>query len=95
MPQKLSISQLSILEKNILHKNYGADTDDMRLSRMESKVFKTQFDEDDAQTRINRLSSAYSANQSMSKYDDNKFTQRMTTALQIGTLILMVLACIL
>ena len=58
-------------------------------------MFGTNFASDDNETRINRISSAYKAQKSADKYDTNKFSQNITTAVQIGTLLLMVLACIL
>ena len=58
-------------------------------------MFGTNFTSDDNETRINRISSAYKAQKSAAKYDTNKFSQNITTAVQIGTLLLMVLACIL
>ena len=58
-------------------------------------MFGTEFVEDDEQTRINRITSAYKAQKNSSKYDSNKFARNMTTAMQIGTILLMMLACIL
>ena len=58
-------------------------------------MFGTTFAEDNEQTRINRISSAYKATKSASRYDSNKFSQNMATAMQIGTMILMILACVL
>lgn len=66
-----------------------------RLSRIESSVFGTSFSGDNESERIARISSAIQAQKSAKRYDSNKFGQNMATAVQIGTLILMVLACIL
>ena len=66
-----------------------------RLSRIESSVFGTVFANDSESERISRISSAINAQKSAKRYDSNKFGQNMATAFQIGTLILMVLACIL
>lgn len=68
---------------------------DNRLSRLESTMFGTTFNSNSEQERLDRISSAYKAQKTASKYDSNKFSQNMATAVQIGTLILMVLACIL
>ena len=86
---------LTTVEKNVLNKTYKSDSTENRLSRLESAMFGTNFASDDNETRINRISSAYKAQKSADKYDTNRFSQNITTAVQIGTLLLMVLACIL
>lgn len=91
-PKKAS---LSTVEKKLLKQNYAQDSTENRLARLENYMFGTEFSSDDTQTRIDRISSAYEAQKSAGKYDSNKFSQNVGTALQIGTLILMVLACIL
>lgn len=91
-PKKVS---LSTIEKKLLHHNYAQDSIENRLSRLENVMFGTEFTSDDTQTRLDRLSSAYQAQKSASKYDSNRFSQNVGTAIQIGTLLLMVLACIL
>ena len=91
-PKKAS---LTTVEKKMLRQTFPNDTTENRLSRLETYMFGTQFSSDDVQTRLDRVSSAYQAQKSAGKYDSNKFTQNMATAMQIGTLILMVLACIL
>lgn len=91
-PKKAS---LSTVEKKLLKQNYDKDTMQNRLARIEQYMFGTVFDGDDEKTRIERISSAYNAQKSSGKYDSNKFAQNMTTGVQIGMLILMVLACIL
>ena len=88
-------ANLASVEKSVFNQSFKNDDMESRLSRIESAMFGTEFSNDDTQTRINRISSAYKAQKSASKYDSNKFTQNMATALQLGTLILMVLACIL
>lgn len=91
-PKKAS---LSTMEKKLMRQNFSNDTMENRLARIENYMFGTEFANDDTQTRIDRISSAYNAQKSSGKYDSNKFSQNMATAMQIGTLILMVLACIL
>ncbi len=91
-PKKVS---LSTVEKKLLRQNYSNDTTENRLARIENFMFGSEFSSDDINTRLNRISSAYNAQKSAGKYDSNKFSQNVGTALQIGTLILMVLACIL
>ena len=86
---------LTAVENNILRRSFQNDTIENRLSRLENRMFGTEFMEDDEQTRINRITSAYKAQKNSSKYDSNKFARNMTTAMQIGTILLMMLACIL
>lgn len=88
-------ANLTTVENAVLHRSFGNDTMENRLARLENAMFGTEFSSDDAATRAERISSAYRAHKSASKYDSNKFSQNMATAMQIGTMILMVLACIL
>lgn len=91
-PAKINLAQV---EKSIFKRSYNNENLDTRLTRLESTMFGTSFKEDSQQERLNRISSAYKATKTASKYDSNKFTQNMATALQVGTLILMILACVL
>ena len=68
---------------------------DNRLSRLESTMFGPTFNSDTQEDRLNRISSAYKAQKTASRYDSNKFSQNMATAMQIGTILLMILACVL
>jgi len=86
---------ISTVENSLYHNNYKNDTMTNRLARVEQSMFGQSFDDDDETTRMERISGAYKAQKSASKYDSNKFTQNMATAMQIGTMILMILACIL
>ena len=78
-----------------MKQNFSDDSMENRLARVEQYMFGTVFEGDDQQTRLDRISSAYNAQKSSGKYDTNKFSQTMGTGMQIGMLILMVLACIL
>lgn len=86
---------LTNIENSVLRRSFQNDTMDNRLNRLENAMFGTEFSEDDEQTRTARISSAYKAHKNASKYDSNRFSRNMTTAVQIGTILLMVLACIL
>ncbi|MGN0031068.1 MAG: hypothetical protein ACI37Q_03845 [Candidatus Gastranaerophilaceae bacterium] len=86
---------ISAIEKKLYKTKYENEPMDTRLSRVESSVFGTVFANDTESERIARLSSAINAQKTAKRYDSNKFSQNMATAFQIGTLILMVLACIL
>lgn len=86
---------LSAIEKTLYKTKFENEPTSTRLSRIESSVFGTTFPNDNEYERISRISSAINAQKSARKYDSNRFNQNMATAVQIGTLILMVLACIL
>lgn len=86
---------LAAMEKSVLKKAYPDDTVSNRLTRLEVKMFSSSFIDDDDQTRLDRVASAYQAKKSSKKYDNNKYTQHMSAAMQIGALLLMVLAAVL
>ena len=65
------------------------------LTQMEYDVFGTEFSNESTQNRIKRLNSVNKARKSSKKYDSQKFSQHMSTAMEIGAMILMVLAMIL
>lgn len=88
-------ANITTVENSILRRSFQNDTMENRLARLENAMFGTQFNSDDNQTRVERISSAYKAQKSATRYDSNKFSQNMATAVQIGTILLMVLACIL
>lgn len=86
---------LSKIEKQIYHKKFDNEPTSTRLTRIETSIFGTSFPNDSDSERLERLSSAIQAQKSASHYDSDKWNRNMATAFQIGTLILMVLACIL
>lgn len=86
---------ISAIEKTLYKTKFENEPMSSRLSRVESSVFGTVFANDSESERLMRLSSAINAQKSAKRYDNNRFGQNMATAFQIGTLILMVLACIL
>lgn len=65
------------------------------LAELEYDMFGTEFSSDDTKTRIKRLNSVNRAKKSSKKYDSQKFQQRMSTAMEIGAMILMILAMVL
>lgn len=87
--------KLAALEMSILKKAYADDSISNRLTRLERSVFQSEYSQDAPAERLDRLNSVQRAKKSSKKYDDNKFSQKMSTAMQIGAMILMVLACIL
>lgn len=87
--------KLSLLEQRLLKNTFGDETNNDRLARLENVVFDTQFYNDDEHERLDRLETALKAKKSSPKYDNNKFQQGLSTAMQIGAMVLMVLAFIL
>jgi len=87
--------ELAALEERILRNTYPNESVNDRLSRLENKVFETDFFYDDAKIRIDRLASVTKAKKSSPKYDNNRYYSKMNTAMQIGSMLLMVLAFIL
>ena len=85
------------------YSNYGNLSDniedkmylDNELTQMEYDTFGTEFSNESPESRIKRLNSVNKAKKSAKKYDSQKFAQRMSTAMEIGAMILMVLAMIL
>ena len=71
-----------------------AFTDD-ELAKLEYDTFGTEFSNEDTNTRLKRLNSVNKAKKSSQKYDSQKFNQRMSTAMEIGAMILMILAMVL
>ena len=65
------------------------------LAQLEYDTFGTEFSNDDTNTRIKRLNSVNKAKKSSNKYDSAKFQQRMSTAMEIGAMLLMILAMVL
>ena len=65
------------------------------LAQLEYNTFGTEFSNEDTQSRIRRLNSVNKAKKSSSKYDSAKFQQRMSTAMEIGAMLLMILAMVL
>ncbi len=65
------------------------------LAQIEYDIFGTEFSNESTQSRIKRLNSVNKAKKSSKKYDSQKFSQHVSTAMEIGAMILMVLAMIL
>ncbi len=91
-PERINLASV---EKSIFKHSFNNDNMPNRLARLESTMFGTTFDTDSQEDRLRRISSAYKAQKTASRYDSNKFSQNMATAMQIGTILLMILACVL
>ncbi len=87
--------QLAGLESILFSKTYSQDPVGLRLNRLERKIFQRDFSSDDDYLRIQRLQAAASAQQTAKIYEANKFQKYASTGMQIGSIILMILALIL
>lgn len=85
---------LDMLEKTVFGKRYSNELTSKRLARLESKVFERTFS-DGEDSRIQRLLAVTTAQKSSQEYDSNKWARRLNTGMQIGSILLMVLAMIL
>lgn len=65
------------------------------LAQLEYNTFGTEFSHEDTKKRLKRLNSVNKAKRSSPRYDSNKFQQRMSTAMEIGAMLLMILAMVL
>lgn len=88
-------SELMRLEQTIFGKLYAEDSTSRRLSRLEKKVLNKNFSAEPDELRIERLSTVANAQQSAQIYKENKLMQHLSTGIQIGGMILMILAMIL
>lgn len=87
--------QLAGLETTLFSKTYSQDPVGLRLNRLERKIFQRDFSSDDDNLRLQRLQAAASAQQTAKLYEANKVQKYASTGMQIGSIILMILALIL
>lgn len=87
--------QLAGLENLLFSKSFSQDPVGLRLNRLERKIFQRDFSSDDEYLRIQRLQAAANAQQTAKLYEANKIQKYTSTGLQIGSIILMILALIL
>ncbi len=87
--------QLSGLEQLLFKKTYSNDPTALRLNRLEREIFDREFSQDSNITRMERLEAASSANRTSKHYDQNRFQKFASTGVQIGTIVLMILAMLL
>lgn len=85
---------LDILEKQLFGKRYASELSSKRLARLENQLFQRTFSDDD-EARIQRLLAVTTAQKTSQEYDSNKWARRLNTGIQIGSILLMVLAMIL
>jgi len=87
--------QLAGLETTLFMKTYSQDPVGLRLNRLERKIFQRDFSSDDDYLRIQRLQAAASAQQTAKLYEANKIQKLTSTGMQLGSILLMILALIL
>ena len=86
---------IATLEQKLLKNTYENEPVSKRLSRLEYKIFGQNFDDDNDSTRLERIKSVIKASKSGSEYKANKFAKYAATGIQIGGIILLILAMIL
>ena len=87
--QALSAAENFILGKS--NDNYSVGE---RLNKLENKVFKKTFNGDKV-TRLERVVSAASAKKNGGVFNENKWERYLATGIQVGSILLMILAMIL
>ena len=87
--------QLAGLETVLFSKTYSQDPVGLRLNRLERKIFQRDFSSDDEYLRIQRLQAASNAQQTAKLYEANKIQKLTSTGMQLGSILLMILALIL
>lgn len=85
---------LSAAENFILGKSNDNYTVSERLNKLENKVFKKTFNGDKI-TRLERVVSAASAKKNGGVFNENKWERYLATGIQVGSILLMILAMIL
>ena len=86
---------LAQLENQILKSNFSNESPDVRLSRLENKIFNKSFSSDSDVERLDRLMAVREAKNNSSIFDNNKLMRGLSAGVQIGGIILMILAMIL
>lgn len=94
MSQNSQNYDLDILEKQLFGKRFTQELPSQRLTRLENKVFERTFSDGD-DSRIQRLLAVTTAQKTSKEYDSNRWAQRLNAGMQIGSILLMVLAMIL
>ncbi len=88
-------SQLAYLEQEAFGRTYSSESDSQRLSRLEKATLHKEFSSEPNDVRVERLSTVTTAQKSQGVYKENKLMQHLSTGVQIGGMILMILAMIL
>ena len=83
------------IENKLWKHTFENESVSSRLTRIEEKMFGQKFDTDSNSVRTERIKSVLKAQKSGGEYKANKFAKYATTGLQIGGLVLLILAMIL
>lgn len=86
--------EVGILEQKVFGQTYNGSNVEQRLSNLENKLFKREFNSEDFSARIDRLSTVLVAQSTSYNYDSNKFKQFLSTGMQVGSVLLLILAAI-
>lgn len=78
----------------ILGKTNKNESEQVRLSKLEKKIFKKTYN-GDSLSRLDRIVSAAHAQKTGKIYNENKWDKYISTGIQVGTIVLMILAMIL
>nr|MCR5261791.1 hypothetical protein [Candidatus Gastranaerophilales bacterium] len=85
---------LNAAENLILGKTNKNETAHERLSRLEQKIFKKTYKGDNL-SRLDRIVSAAHAQKTGQAFNENKWSRYISTGIQVGAIVLMILAMIL
>jgi len=85
---------LNAAENLILGTTNKSDSVHERLSRLEKKIFKKTYSGDNL-SRLDRIVSAAHAQKTGKVYSENKWSKYLSTGIQIGAIVLMIMAMIL
>lgn len=86
---------IASIEHKLWKQTYEHEPLSNRLSRIETKIFGQNFENDSNSTRLERIKSVIKASKSGGEYKTNKFAKYAATGIQIGGIILLILAMIL
>ena len=95
VPNSASYPKISEIERLTFNRTFEDEPIEIRLNRLERKIFQRDFSSDDDYLRMQRLQAAANAQQTARLYEANKIQKFTSTGLQIGSIILMILALIL
>lgn len=87
--------QIAGLENSLFGQTFSYDPMAVRLNRLERRIFQRDFASDDEYSRIARLQAASTAKKTAKYYDNNKFQKFAATGMQLGSIVLMILALLL
>lgn len=86
---------LSALENFVFGDTYAHMSSNDRLSKLERKLLNKTFDSDDINSRMERIAAVASAKGTSAQYNENKWAKYVSTGIQVGSILLMILAMIL